>query len=118
MPSSSLPTHRILLVGHLTRAALDRSFDELSKARGGRTGGFNLLVDALAMTDYDTDARSRFVEWNAAHKKQIHRVAIVTEKVLWHMVVAAMSVASGQKMRAFSTVDEALGWMESEGQAR
>ena len=120
-PRKVPPTHpyrvvQISLVGHLTSAALERSFEsiaaEVATLPEGRS--FDLVVDALAMTGYDADARSRFVEWNASNKERIRRVAIVTDKVLWHMVIAAMSVASGQKMRGLATQALAREWLAQE----
>lgn len=116
-PSEPYRVVQITLDGHLTRAALERSFAsiaaDLATLPEGRS--FDLVVDALAMTGYDADARSRFVEWNASNKKRIRRVAVVTEKALWHMVIAAMSVASGQKMRGLATQALAREWLAHEG---
>ncbi len=49
--------------------------------------------------------------WNARFRPRINRVAVITEKILWHMVVAAMAVASGQTMKAFDSVDAAEAWL-------
>lgn len=110
----------ISIAGHLTVEALERSFagvaEELASSAAGEL--FDLVVDAELMTGYDADARARFVEWNAANKRRIRRVAILTDKVLWHMVVAAMSVASGQKMRAFGTRAQADAWLSEATPAR
>jgi hypothetical protein len=38
-------------------------------------------------------------------------VAVLTDKPLWRMVVAAMAVASGQKMKAFTALDKARSWL-------
>lgn len=73
-------------------------------------GQVALLVDCSRMTGYDADARALFVAWNGDHKQHIERVAIITENGLWHVVVSAMSLASGRKMKAFSARDDAVAW--------
>jgi hypothetical protein len=96
------------LVGHLTEASLAASLAALEPSLGGaRTP---ILVDCRKMTDYDLAARHAFVRWNAAHRDKITRVGIVTENRLWWMVIHAMSLASGQAMKGFATVDEATAW--------
>jgi hypothetical protein len=55
-----------------------------------------------------------FVSWNSGYRPRIRRVAVLTEKPLWHMVVAAMAVASGQKMKAFTTLDKANTWLDAD----
>ena len=37
-----------------------------------------MVVDCLAMDDYDPDARRAFVEWHKAHKGRVSAVAILT----------------------------------------
>jgi hypothetical protein len=69
-----------------------------------------LLINALQMTGYDLSCRHVFTEWNRVHKTRISRVAIVTEKVMWRAVIAGMALASGQTMKAFSSLDEATRW--------
>jgi hypothetical protein len=70
-----------------------------------------MLVNALALTDYDSAARRRFVEFNSSRRDRVERVAILTDNRLWVMVIAAMSLASGQKMKAFPTRETALDWL-------
>lgn len=65
------------------------------------------------MTGYDAEARQLFVEWNARHRARVTAVAIVTHKILWHVVIAAMALASGQRMRAADTPQAARRWLAS-----
>ncbi len=101
---------RLSLPGHLTRASLASELERVpSDAQPSEAG--TLLVDCGAMTGYDPDARALFVEWNREHRDRFRRVAVVTQKKLWHMVIAAMSLASQQEMRAFSSSSEAEEWL-------
>ena len=100
------------LVGHLSRAALEVA---LASARAQLASippdaRCDLLVDALRMTDYDQDARTLFVSFNAETRERLRRVAILTDNRLYLMVIAAMSLAARQTMRAFSSRDAALAW--------
>lgn len=63
------------------------------------------------MVSYTAEARSAFVDWLLQHRDSLYRVAIVTEKTVWHMVVATMAVGARIPMKAFSTLDEALDWI-------
>lgn len=71
-----------------------------------------ILVNCLNMSNYELAARSSFVTWNARNRAKIDRVAVVTAKTVWHVVVSAMALASGQKMRAFHTLTQAEQWLE------
>ncbi len=109
--SSSLPRLRVTLTGHLTRRALEQALQGATERLGEGSHPVALIVDCRTMTDYDADARALFVSWNARFRPRINRVAVITEKILWHMVVAAMAVASGQTMKAFDSVDAAETWL-------
>ncbi len=99
------------LVGHLSRADLQTGLAPITAAieRGTCRA---LLVDCRKMTGYDADARALFVEWNAAKRHHLRRVAVVTENTLWWMVIATMALASRQKMKPFSDVDDAWRWAQ------
>lgn len=86
-------------------AHVERSFNAQSEARP-------LIVDCLDMTGYESAARRYFVEWNAKHRGSVSRLAIVLSNPLWKMVVSAMSLASGQVMKAFNDPREARVWAE------
>ena len=70
-----------------------------------------LIVDCREMTSYDSEARSAFVTWNRSHRQHLERVAIITDKLLWHMVIRTMSLASGQTMRPFDGIEDAQAWV-------
>jgi hypothetical protein len=97
------------LVGHLTRAQLEQVLGEISELLQVRELA-PVLLDCLEMDGYDLDARHAFVEWNKQWKPHVSRVAIVTRNRLYHVVIATMSLASGQAMKGFADHDEALGW--------
>ena len=99
---------RVVLTGHLTASALSRALATLD-LKGGVA--HHLLVDATAMTGYDGAARALFVRWNREHSEDIVRLAVVTNRTLWHMVIRAMALAAGREMRAFPTPSEAESWL-------
>jgi len=66
------------------------------------------------MTSYDMAARSTFVEWNKKWRGKISRVAIVTDKWLWHMVINVMAKAAGQSMKPFTNLEQAREWAQGE----
>lgn len=103
------PIAQANLEGQLTQASLLRALNA-AVPDAPRLG---LLINCLPMTGYDLDARHTFVEWNRAHQPRILGVAIVTNRPAWHMVIAVMALASGQQMRAFSSLEEAQRWLTS-----
>lgn len=107
MPRDLLETS---LRGHLTRAELDRSLAELVPALEQAQDKVLVLIDCLEMKGYDLDARHAFVEWNGKWRTKIERVAIVTQNRVYHVVISAMALASGQAMRGFADHDAALAW--------
>ena len=59
------------------------------------------------------EARERFVEWNRQHRARLRAVAVVTENRMYHMVISAMAMASGQRMKGFATFDAAHAWVDA-----
>ncbi len=105
----------IQLDGHLSEGVLRSALAGASAALVQASSQANLLVDCREMTGYDSAARQLFVEWNSRYKSKVKCVAVVTEKKLWHVVVSAMALASGQRMKAFDSRVEAVLWLEEEG---
>ncbi len=105
---------RVELSGHLTEQGLRQRLvgagAELESLPEPRV----LLVNCAAMTGYDAEARRLFMDWNAARKRRIAAVAVVTDKPLWHVVVSAMALASSQVMRAFDTEVDAEAWARAQ----
>lgn len=99
----------VRLAGHLREADLREALEAAMKTAEGSSCG--MLFDCLGMTAYDMEARHAFVAWHRAHRGRVRAVAVVTEKMLWHMVVSAMAMASGQTMRAFAKREEAEAWL-------
>ncbi len=98
---------RINLVGAVNDFGLARQLGGCIRPGQDRL----LLVDCLGMVDYTPEARQLFIDWNRAHKRDIGAVAVVTQKTLWHLVVSAMALASGQRMKPFYDLDAALWWL-------
>jgi len=97
------------LVGHLTRTQLEQVLDGIA-AQLQANVATPVLLDCSAMAGYDLDARHAFVDWNKQFKAQVSRVAVVTPNRLYHLVIATMSLASGQAMKGFAAHDEAVVW--------
>jgi hypothetical protein len=109
--SASLPRVHVTLTGHLTREALEQALTAATERLGQDFHRVALIVDCRTMTSYDPDARALFMSWNARFRSCIDRVAVLTDNILWHMVVGAMAVASGQRMKAFDGLDAAEAWL-------
>ena len=101
----------IRLEGHLTREKLASAFDELPPGIHAAEGEERptLLVDALSMISYDLDARHAFVQW--VRKTQPRKVAVLTKRPMWRMVVGGMALASGIAMEAFEEPIAAGVWL-------
>ena len=114
--SSPLPGSEIVaveLTGHLTKAALVSALDAADSALASTAERIVLLVDCRSMTGYDTEAREYFVEWNKAARARVRRLAVVTERAMWQLVVSGMALASGQAMKAFDDRYSAERWLSS-----
>jgi hypothetical protein len=103
----SAPLH-VRLEGHLTRERLASALGDL--VTGGRAAP-EILVDALAMDSYDLDARHAFVEW--MRKSSPRKVAILTKRPMWRMVIGSMALASGIAMQAFPDAEAAAVWLRA-----
>ncbi|MCA9699103.1 MAG: STAS/SEC14 domain-containing protein [Myxococcales bacterium] len=101
-----------MLRGHLTRAQLESVLTEIAEVLAKRPATSPVLLDCSAMTSYDLDARHAFVDWNKSWRSRVSQVAIVTSNRLYHVVIATMSLASGQNMRGFAELDAALAWLQ------
>jgi hypothetical protein len=107
----------VTLTGHLTVNQLTAALTPVV-SRTDQTTEVPLLFDCLHMTGYDTEARERFVEWHKKQGKQITRVAILTTNPIWSVVIAAMALASGHSMKAFSRRAEAESWLTTQALQR
>ena len=103
---------QITFEGHLTKAQVHEAFAQIETDLEGSTSPPGLIVDCSRMTGYDSDARSAFIEMNKKWRKKVRRVAIVTDNILWHMVIKMMSKVSSQEMREFTNVNEAQDWAQ------
>jgi hypothetical protein len=101
---------QITLTGRLTPPQLEKVFKEIEPELANSSEQRGLVVDCTMMTSYDMAARSHFVEWNKQWHPKINRVAIVTDKFLWHMVISVMATASGQNMKPFTKLETAIEW--------
>lgn len=95
--------------GHLTVAKLESELGRIHEH--GEAGEIGLLVDCSNMTGYDADARRGFMDWHRSAAAQVQRSAVVTDRRMWQMIVAAMAGASRIPLKAFSTHAEAREWL-------
>jgi len=109
----ALPVLTVSLAGHLTKQSLEGAFvgvrEQLARGDEKRV----VLFDCTAMDDYDFEAREAFVVWHRQHRTRLARVAIATDRAIWHLVVRTMALASSTPMRPFATVPDATAWLTS-----
>jgi hypothetical protein len=101
----------LTLSGHLSRVGLDTELAPIAERLRVAQGREPLLVDCSTMTSYDQDARELFIDFNRKHARKLFRVAVVTEKQMWHLVVSVMALVAAQPIKAFSTRVDAEGWL-------
>ena len=99
------------LCGHLTLDQLHSKLVAAEAAVARLSPKPHLIVDCRAMDGYDVAARTFFVEWNAKMRDRLGKLAVLTERQMWHLVVSGMALASRRQMRAFSTREDALAWL-------
>jgi len=78
-----------------------------------RLGRARLMVDCRRVDGYEGDARDRIVKWARTQRDRVDRVAVVTDNVLWQMVLRTSSLASRQSMRGFTDIEDAFDWLGS-----
>jgi hypothetical protein len=110
-----LPTGvvQLRMMGHLTLSDLQQATMSIDGDLTKTSTPVGLLVDCSQMSSYEADARMFFVQWSRSTRARVRRTAVVTDRPLWHMVVAGMAFASGQAMRAFGTRASALAWLDA-----
>jgi len=101
----------LTLTGHLTRSALDGQLASVTERFADSHRRLPLLVDCLTMSGYDKDAREHFINWNREHSQKLSRVAVVTEKQMWHVVVSVMALVAQQQIKAFDDRVTAERWL-------
>lgn len=100
----------IRLRGHLDAKQLSMELERANSHRAG-SGRFILVVDCLEMEGYDTEARRSFTAWHADSGHDVEMTVVLTDRILWHTMVSAMSVAARKPMRAFKTRADAEVWL-------
>jgi SpoIIAA-like len=111
-PVPSLGFLDVSLRGHLTQERLQGALLEADRALDASSSSVRLIVDCREMSGYDTEARDFFVAWNTRMRARIAKLAVVTERKMWHLVVSGMALASGQRMKAFDDRASALIWLK------
>lgn len=102
----------VTLQGNLSKLMLAKALDAADATLSASQERLPLLVDCSSMTGYDTEARDYFVSWNKVARTRVRRLAVVTQRTMWHLVVSGMALASGQAMKAFDDRASALRWLK------
>jgi hypothetical protein len=97
------------LTGHLTRGQLETELARVPAREASGSGAQYVLLDCMEMVDYDLEARHAFVVWLKSHRPQ--KVAILTSRSLWRMVIQAMSMASKVPLQPFDDAEAARRWL-------
>jgi hypothetical protein len=100
---------RIALKGHLTRSSLRTALVTIEPNLMKEVRC--LVIDFRAITGYDADARSLFIEWNIRHKPRLKAVAVLTDNDFWPVLISAVALASRQRMQVFADESTALAWV-------
>lgn len=101
----------VRLEGHLTREKLRDALATVTPSARSAGPAVLLLLDCSQMISYDLDARHAFVEW--LRDVRPAKVAILTDRALWRMVISGMSLAAGVPLQAFSAQPDAEAWLGS-----
>jgi hypothetical protein len=80
------------------------------------TAPYGVVVDILRMTGYSPEARSAYIAWHQRLRDNIKGVAVVTNNMLWRMVITAIGLTV--PLRAFDANQDAVRWLQSLGQRR
>lgn len=111
-PHASLLT--LTLEGHLSAGNLHGVTAPVAVRLAGQGPRCGLIVDARRMTGYDTEARTAFVSWIGEHRSRLLAIAILTSNTVWRMVIGAMALASGTRMKPFAEPGEAEAWLHEQ----
>lgn len=88
---------------HQSVQRAEETLDRLGRAR--------LMIDCRRVEGYEGTARDRIVRWARSQRDRVDRVAVVTDNVLWQMVLRTSSLASAQAMRGFTDIEDAFDWL-------
>src|SRR5262245_48556841 len=87
-PQPLLPAiHEVKITGHLDLPQLRAVLQPIVDAQAHRPGKFRMVLDARQMETYDPAARDWWVrEWSPIYRPHLERVAMVTDRTVWHML--------------------------------
>ncbi len=100
----------IELSSHVGTETMEESLREISRDFG--ISKHAILIDTLGMQSYDMGAQKVFTQWVNEHSDSISKVAIVSDKQVWHMVISTMSPMMNVPMRVFYLKDDAKKWVK------
>ena len=107
----AMPVLTIPLSGHLSLDSLKRQLEPVgSRLTQAAPGGYSLVFDLLALDTYDTEVRSAYLDWHNHHRDKIHRVAVLTDKAVLRVVIAAAALAARGNVKTFQDRTEAAAW--------
>ncbi len=106
-----MPVLTIPISGHLSLDSLKKTLEPVTARLANATpGSHSLMFDLLELSTYDTEVRSHYVSWHNFHREKIHRVAVLTDKALLRVVIAAVGLAARGNVKTFQDRGEAAAW--------
>jgi SpoIIAA-like len=102
------------IVGHLTTEMLGDELERVGSGLRVTSTPSAVLFDVLQMTSYDPPIRDLYITWHGKNRDRIGRVAVVTDKSLWRMIVSKVGLAVRAQVRTFSERRMAEEWCASE----
>ena len=97
----------IELSGHLTAEALSAKLVEADAKLAQVTLPADAIFDCRQMHGYDLAARVGFSEWNREQADRLRKVVIITDRLLWRVVVSAMALAARREILTAESLAEA-----------
>lgn len=102
-----------MLTGDVTVASLQESLAPIEAEL--RRGARGLLVDVRRVQHLEGAARDYFFRWSKERKSQVSALAVVTTKTRHKLLVTALAVVGGRRIRAFDEPMRATAWLSAAG---
>ena len=97
--------------GHLTECVMGQLLSDVEYNMPD--GDFGILFLTSDMCGYDMGARPVFIQWLNKNVDRVRRLAIVSEKQLWHLLLSSMANSIDTKMAIFYEEEGARDWLSS-----
>lgn len=97
------------LENHVDGEVMGAALRDIKRSFAGKRHG--IIVDTLDMRTYDIDAQRVFIAWVNENSDQIVKVAVVSDKSVWHMVISTMVPLIDVPLKIFYEMDDAKTWV-------